>query len=734
MSVEAFAADADRLLVELTSDLLTGRYTPEPLAHLEISKPGTDEKRRLGLPAVKDKIVQASLAEGLSAYFEPLFSDCSYAYRPGKGSVKAIRRVQDMVVNRKNHWISTLDIDNFFDTVDHATCLDILSKHLSDPGITRLIKLYLAAGILKADTWRDTDIGIAQGSILSPVLSNIYLNEFDQFLHRNGTFFVRYADNFILLSRNRGYLENAVDAACEFLKDRLKLAVHVPEHRVRNTSRGFSFLGIYFHRGQLRMDHRRIDDKIDKVAAMLTHQQDLDSAVTEFNETVEGLRAYYGKLLSKTRQLDYIESMMHAELAGCVRRLRGKNKDITRKACRDALERLAFVYDKTAEQKSGIIRKIVDDAFAPDGADLSSGTAKKADDRSVQAAIGHKRRTYTSRIATETTLQVSSFGHFIGCNKNRFTVKHKGAVVASVPKHRLKRILIDSPGVSLSSNVVHECSERRVGIEFLTPDGTPYAFIYTPNTAISESSELQLKENRTPRGFELACQFLRGKAKNQINLLTYLNKYIRRVEPDKGRQIAALIREMKGLVKKLDPEDAPDDSRERIMGTEGSISRYYWNGVQMVLSPDVPFEKRVTYRAKDPVNAAINYGYGILYQRVKKALSNAGAALHVSFLHQPDGRKPTLVFDLIEEFRQFFVDRTILAMFNRQEPIELDGSGLLTTASRRLIAANVIERLESYTKWSGKRYRCEEIIAGQANRLIRHLRGELRYRPFIGRY
>lgn len=155
VTIQQFDKKVESNIISLSKDIISSRYIPEPLQHIQKQKSGSREKRNLGLPSIKDKIVQNSLAALLGEMYEPLFSNCSYAYRPGKGSIKAVARVRDFL-NRKNQWISTIDIDNFFDTVNHKICLGLLSEKISDKRILRLIKLYLSNGVLKHDRWEDT--------------------------------------------------------------------------------------------------------------------------------------------------------------------------------------------------------------------------------------------------------------------------------------------------------------------------------------------------------------------------------------------------------------------------------------------------------------------------------------------------------------------------------------------------------------------------------------------------
>ncbi len=175
-------------------------------------------------------------------------------------------------------------------------------------------------------------------------------------------------------------------------------------------------------------------------------------------------------------------------------------------------------------------------------------------------------------------------------------------------------------------------------------------------------------------------------------------------------------------------------STAQLMGYEGEISMLYWQALVIILSDKSNFKGRVNRGASDLVNSALNYGYAILYSRVQNALHRAGLALHISFLHSMQDGKPTLVYDMVEEFRAFVVDRAIVSMVNKNEPLKLDSKNLLTTKSRELIVKNVKERLGVYTKHKKVSKKVENIILDQAYMLARHVRGEDKYKPFIGKY
>ncbi len=223
----------------------------------------------------------------------------------------------------------------------------------------------------------------------------------------------------------------------------------------------------------------------------------------------------------------------------------------------------------------------------------------------------------------------------------------------------------------------------------------------------------QAKLLNTPIHLELAKAFIRGKAKNQLNYIKYLNKYHKLLD----RQIDSIeisIVKMKRA-----------KSVDELMGYEGSISATYWSAIALIL--EVPFPKRITLGARDIVNSSLNYGYAFLYGKVQHSLVHAGLNLNISFLHSLDEKKPTLTFDMIEEFRTFVVDRTIISILNND--------GLLTKPSRQLIAKNIKEKLGSYTMWKKESRKVENIIQSQSFQLAKVVKGELpKYKAFIGKF
>jgi group II intron reverse transcriptase/maturase len=193
------------VLEKLSRQLEEGTYAPAPLERINVPKfNAAGEWRRLSMPVVIDKIVQQAWVNLVAPVWEKEFLDVSYAYRPGKGGVKAIRRLEHCIGSLKLRWAAVADIDNFFDTLDRRILLAGVEQKISDRRMIDLVDLWLRAGFItgKGD-FLDPDEGVAQGAVISPLLSNIYLHPMDRFAVDADMAYVRYSDNFIVMAADR---------------------------------------------------------------------------------------------------------------------------------------------------------------------------------------------------------------------------------------------------------------------------------------------------------------------------------------------------------------------------------------------------------------------------------------------------------------------------------------------------------------------------------------------------
>ena len=188
-------------------------------------------------------------------------------------------------------------------------------------------------------------------------------------------------------------------------------------------------------------------------------------------------------------------------------------------------------------------------------------------------------------------------------------------------------------------------------------------------------------------------------------------------------------------LKRFEPVGDYEVVRHRLFAFEGQGGNLYWQMVRLLLEDDVPFASRERQGATDLVNSLLNYGYGMLYPRVHHALVLAGLNPCISFLHSFQDSKPTLVFDMIVEFRSQAVDRVVFSMITKGERLEIDSStGRLTKETVQKLIQNILERLAMPVRYRGQEKSLQDIIHLQAKRLAAHLRGKERYHPFIGRW
>ncbi|MGD9158088.1 MAG: CRISPR-associated endonuclease Cas1 [Desulfobacteraceae bacterium] len=262
--------------------------------------------------------------------------------------------------------------------------------------------------------------------------------------------------------------------------------------------------------------------------------------------------------------------------------------------------------------------------------------------------------------------------------------------------------------------------------------GRPYAKLTSPMlSATIKARREQLRALDNEKGLQFSRIVVSGKLKNQRKLLLYFGKYIKKTDNERYTRLEELAKSLGQFEKKAVAVSASNinDARNELLGIEGISGRLYWEGIQEIIKGKVEFFGRINRGATDKVNSMLNYGYGILYSQVWGAVVSAGLEPFAGFLHVDRPGKPSLVLDLVEEFRQPVVDRTVVSHVNLGEAINMEG-GLLDADTRKSISRKILERLESRETYSGKKYQIRSIIQIQARCLASFLRGEKEYNPF----
>ena len=249
VTVEEFERHLEANLEKLSRLLADGSYRPQAIRRVWIPKPGGKEKRPLGIPAVRDRVVQAALRAVLEPIFERDFAAQSYGFRPNRGCKDALRRV-DALLKTGYNWVVDADLKSYFDTIPHAALIDRVREKVTDGRVLELLRAFLTQKVMEtAEGWTPEE-GTPQGTVISPLLSNIYLDPLDHRMERSGVEMVRYADDFVILCPSEAEARRALEQVQAWTAE-AGLRLHPEKTRIVDATQpgGFDFLGYHFERG-----------------------------------------------------------------------------------------------------------------------------------------------------------------------------------------------------------------------------------------------------------------------------------------------------------------------------------------------------------------------------------------------------------------------------------------------------------------------------------------------------
>ena len=315
-TVAGFARRIPEVLWELSDTLKAGTYMPQAIRRVHIPKPGTNETRPLGIPTVRDRVVQGAVVHVIEPIFERDFAEHSYGFRPGRGCKDALRRVSELLDQGYVHVVDA-DLKGYFDSIPHDRLMARLEERISDGPVLRLIESFLKADILDdARRWTPEE-GAPQGAVLSPLLSNVYLDPLDHLMTRQGIEMVRYADDFVILCKTAEDAGRALELVRQWVADN-GLHLHPTKTRIVDArTERFDFLG-YSFRGQDHWPRQRAIQKLRDTIRDKTRRtsgQSLHCVVADVNSILRGWFAYF-------KHSSY-RSVYHAQDHWVRKRLRG---------------------------------------------------------------------------------------------------------------------------------------------------------------------------------------------------------------------------------------------------------------------------------------------------------------------------------------------------------------------------------------------------------------------------
>jgi RNA-directed DNA polymerase len=294
VTVREFERRLPDSLWELSDQLRAGTYQPQAVRRVHISKPGTNETRPLGIPTVRDRVVQAAVVNVIEPIFERDFAEHSYGFRPGRGCKDALRRV-DQLLQQGYVYIVDADLKSYFDTIPHDRLMTRLETKIADGPVLKLIESFLQANILDDATEWTPETGAPQGAVLSPLLSNIYLDPLDHLMAQAGIEMVRYADDFVILCRTAEDAQRALERVRTWTEAE-GLTLHPTKTKIVDVrTEGFAFLGYRFQ-GTERWPREKSLQKLKDALRAKTRRtsgRSLTSLVNDLNRTLRGWFVYF---------------------------------------------------------------------------------------------------------------------------------------------------------------------------------------------------------------------------------------------------------------------------------------------------------------------------------------------------------------------------------------------------------------------------------------------------------
>lgn len=572
----------------------------------------------------------------------------------------------------------------------------------------------------RSGEWIANDIGTPQGAILSPLLSNLYLNSFDQFADSREIPYVRYADDFLFLCPNEEYAIDLLHRTEVHLKDKLHLSLNHPPV-VSPISEGFDFLGITIKNAAASITLEKREELSQRIWTFVLTPDGLER---RYRKAWEGMCNYYAQLLNQD-DLEHFDGVFTARMADIARMHHASFP--SQSAFRAALASIDFLSAQYRKQKKQWMDELV----------ALYRTASQSDhqakiEKTNQKIIQQRKKEYRRKEAEASGLLVNKAGTFIGLTTRGVTVSRKGQVLSQHHADNLSQIVITGNGVSLSSNLIGHCLNHRIPIDFFDEQGTHIGSIISARTM---QNSLWKQQSIVPERLRnsLALHIIDGKIKNQHALLKYYHKYHKGHYPSLIEKMDA-IESTIGQFKNWKKMKHGDDFMQKLTGHESQVAIRYWDYIRELLADDnVDFAQRTHRGATDLINSMLNYGYAILYVRAWQALLAAGLNPFEGLVHTRAEGKPALVFDFVELFRSQVVDRVVISLIQRGQELEVR-NGLLTDSTRQTLVKSIMERLARYEKYHGEEMKMENIILCQAKLVAKAFSGDDEFKPYVAKW
>lgn len=600
-TIEAFEENLMANLDTLRKEVRFETYRPRPLLRVMVEKKeGSGRLRALSIPAVRDRILQTAVAQVLTPVFEAEFEEISFAYRKGRSVDQAIARVERLR-DQGYRWVVDADIRAYFDNIDHARLMREVKRLVKDPAILKLIHQWITSKVRDGKQLYRLKKGVPQGSPISPLLSNLYLDHLDDELLDENLRLVRFADDFVILCKSRKKAEDALELTTEVLAA-LQLEINERKTRIIDFNHGFRFLGVQFIRS-LAFKTKYRGMVYDFPSRDESRDLPQDTAMDE-PEPTEMALAFARALTERQHQeTDEGES-------------------------------------KTVPQPSRV---------RPDTS-LSGDTEPSTQTPPAKAPTAVEQRQVSSHDPRLRTLYLLRHGCVLGKRSERLVVYLDDRVIQEIPAIKVDQVMVFG-NASITTPAMQFCLGENIPIVLLSGSGRYHGVIDSFDTDPVLLHRDQFSRAADPQFCLLvAREIIRGKLANSRLLL------MRHARKRDLPELGASATRIKRHIDRLDSVTSLDELR----GHEGSAAKIYFGALGKLLAPRWDFSGRNKRPPTDPVNAMLSYGYTLLFHNVYALLRARGLNPHVGCLHPMRAGHPALASDMTEEFRALIVDTVVL--------------------------------------------------------------------------
>lgn len=345
VSVKAFGKHLSANLCQIRKELQEGSYKPEAVKRVYLEKEDGSQ-RPLGIPTVKDRVVQQAMLHVLQPIFEPDFHPSSYGYRPNRSAHHAIAKAERFICHYGLDHVVDMDLSKCFDTLDHGQILSSVNEKVSDGKVLNLIDSFLKSGIVDEGKFEPTEKGCPQGGIISPLLTNIYLNRFDQYMKALGIRIVRYADDILVFAFRKSDAGRYMAIATSYLEEELKLRVNQKKTHLTSLDQGIPYLGFKITNIGVLVSEKSTRKFKEKVRRLTPRNQGyrLDYYLTELNLLLQGYSMYFRVAKSKNlfrHLMSWVRRRLRMMIMKSWKSWKGLHKQLRRMGYRGSFEKIS---------------------------------------------------------------------------------------------------------------------------------------------------------------------------------------------------------------------------------------------------------------------------------------------------------------------------------------------------------------------------------------------------------